>query len=229
MQGREPIVADRLKLIDTGEGDTITILIKSYTCFHSRGSSETQEQRKEDQKRFKDMPGMATSLFGYADVSGLVLHGKKMDYRTNESVEADIRVQENALSEDIKNQLDKAEAAYAGDIYLNDDSLDVFLIADAGTRQILVSGISNNSRCELHLTVGRILNTERAWIQKFSLNLSGKTADWKPDYENIDDELEVDPDDERHWGVIKKLNSIELMIFWLFALLAFIVAVLFFK
>ena len=220
------MVADRLKLIDAGEGDTITIVIESYTCYHSRGSGLTEEERKEDRKLFKDMPGF---LSGYADVSGIALHGRIIDYQTNKSVKADIRVRENALTEDDKKQLDKAEAAYAGDIHLNDNSLEVFLFADAGTRQMLVSGISNNSRCTLLLTVGRIHDTERAWIQKFSLSLSGKTADWKPDYENIDDELEVDPHDERHWAVLEKLSSSERMIITQLLLLAFVAAFLIFK
>ena len=223
------MVADRLKLIDAGEGDTITILIESYTCYHSRGSSDTQEQRKDTQKQFKDMPGMDTFLSGYADISGLALHGKIRGLKTNKLVQADIRVRENAFSEEDKKQLDNVEAAYAGDIHLDDDCLNVFLIADVGTRQMLVSGISNNSRCTLHLTVGRILDTERAWVQKFSLNLTAKTADWKPDSENIDDELEVDPHDERHWAVLEKLSSSERMIITQLLLLAFVAAFLIFK
>lgn len=228
--------ADRLKLIDAGEGDRITILIESYTYSHGRGSSDTQEQRKEHEKLFKNSPKFTNFFYGYRDVSELVLRGRTYDHI--KSVNANIRIRENALSEENKKELDKADAAYAGDIHLNDISdddtspdvfLDVFLNADAGTKQMLMGGLSNNTRCELHLTVGRILDTEKAWIQKFELKLLGKAADYKTRINIDDDELEVDPHDERHWAVLEKLGSSERMLIAQLLLLALVAAFLIFK
>ena len=224
-------VADKLKLINAGEGDTITIIIERYSCYHERGSSDTQEQRKEHKELFKDTSNIVTGLFGYADVSGLVLVGRIIGYLTNENepVYAYVRVRENAFSEEDLKQLNQAEAAYAGDISVNDDSLDVFLVADVGTKQMLVSGLSNNTRCDLNLTVGNFLNTEKAWVQNFELKLSGKTADYKTNIDFVDDEeLEV-PEAERHWDIIKKLNTIERMAFWLVVILVFVVVIVVFK